>query len=75
MEFNFSNLELEELQILHQREVAELNNRLINGALWNEVRGQKEKVTKIAIAIHNKIEALKLSVQEKDSLSPDNQAR
>ena len=75
MEFNFSHLELEELQEMHQKEVAELNNRLINGALWNEVRGQKEKVTKIAIALHKKLEALKLSDQEKDSFSSDNHAR
>ena len=69
MEFNFSHIELEELQELHQKEVAELNIRLINGALWNEVSGQKEKVTQIAIAIHNKIEALKLSGQGKDDFS------
>jgi hypothetical protein len=75
MEFNFSHLELEELQEMHQKEVAELNNRLINGALWSEVSGQKEKVTKIAIAIHNKLETLKLSTQVKNSCSPDDQSR
>jgi hypothetical protein len=75
MEFNFSDLELEELQEMHQKEVTELNNRLINGALWSEVSGQKEKVTKIAIAIHNKLETLKLSAQVKNSFSSGDQAR
>jgi hypothetical protein len=54
MENSLAHLDLASLQDLHRRESARLNELLINGALWDEVRELKLKVTDLAIAIHKK---------------------
>lgn len=49
-----AGLDLETLKILYEKEAAQLRNSLINGATWDEVRDQRQKVTNLSIAIHQK---------------------
>jgi hypothetical protein len=50
-------LELDQLKKLQEEAAAELTRLLLNGALWHEVREQKNKVTELSIVIHKKIAA------------------
>lgn len=48
-------LDIEVLTALYDREFLELKTALINGTDWNDIRDQKNKVTRIAISIHKKL--------------------
>ena len=49
------NLNIDVLMDLYEREFQELKTALINGTDWNEVHDQRQKVSRIAISIHQKL--------------------
>jgi hypothetical protein len=55
---DFSNLELDTLKAMYKRENADLAAMLIDGTPWNEMKEQRNKVTQISIALHQKFELL-----------------
>lgn len=57
MDFDFSHHDLESLKTLYQKENEELKSRLLNGALWEEVKAQRLRVTELSIALHNKFQS------------------
>ena len=57
MYFDFYHHDLESLKVLYEKENEELKKRLLNGALWEEVKNQRLRVTELAIALHNKFQA------------------
>lgn len=61
----FSNLDLASLKILHQKAAAELQERLLNGALWHELKEQTALVTRLAIQIHKRVE-----IEESSGIDP-----
>jgi hypothetical protein len=54
MEDQLSRHDLATLRTMHEKLSADLQARLISGALWHEVRDLKKKVVDLAIAIHKK---------------------
>ena len=54
MEKNLRGLDLLTLKGLHEREAEELNNALLRGADWEDVRDLRQRVTDLAIAMHEK---------------------
>jgi hypothetical protein len=58
MENPYAGLDAEALKILYDKENLALNARLLEGVPWNELRDQRKKVTKLAIALHKKVQAL-----------------
>lgn len=57
MDFDFSHHDLDSLKILYAKENEELKAMLLNGALWEEVKDQRLRVTKLSIALHSKLQA------------------
>jgi hypothetical protein len=55
MENSFSALDADALKALYEKESNELHAKLLDGTSWNELRGQRKKVTKLAVALHKKI--------------------
>ena len=47
-------LDIDTLQKLYQKEVELLQSALIAGASWDSLKGQKNRVTELAIIIHRK---------------------
>ena len=54
MEKNLRGLDLLTLKALHEKEADELNNALLRGADWEDVREMRQRVTDLAIAMHEK---------------------
>ena len=48
------SLDLNTLKALYEAEAAALQDSLLNGTSWEEARDQRQAVTELAIAIHNK---------------------
>lgn len=57
MDFDFSHHDVDSLKTLYKRENEELETRLLNGALWQEVKAQRLRVTELSIALHNKFQS------------------
>lgn len=55
MNTSWNDLELEALRALFEKETARLQNALLNGCSWEEVREQRQKVTDLSIILHKKI--------------------
>ena len=55
MEFDFSHHDLESLKTLYEKESEELRTRLLSGALWEEVKDQRLRVTELSIALYSKL--------------------
>jgi hypothetical protein len=51
-----NDTDLEGLIAAYTREAAELKQALLDGALWEEVKERRSRVTQLAIAIHQKKE-------------------
>jgi hypothetical protein len=54
MEKNLGSLDLLTLKALHEREAEELSKALLSGVNWNDLREQRQRVTDLAIAMHQK---------------------
>ncbi len=54
MNLDLSSLDLSTLKVMYQKEEEELKTKLLNGALWHEVKEQRKRVTELSIALHNK---------------------
>lgn len=54
MDSEFHELDVDALQALYQKEANRLNAELLEGASWDSVKEQKQKVVEIAIALHKK---------------------
>lgn len=48
--------DFETLTNMYQQESVELERRLLSGALWNEVKNLRKKVTDLASALHHKVQ-------------------
>jgi hypothetical protein len=55
MEINWSELDVDELRNVYEKESSKLKTSLINGTSWEELKDQRQKVTELAIALHKKI--------------------
>jgi hypothetical protein len=64
MNHQLSDLDLETLKSMYEKEQAELTSKLLSGALWNEVKDQREKLTRIAIVLHRKAREMGLNPAE-----------
>lgn len=58
MNLDLSHHDPDSLKALYERENEELKARLLNGALWNEVKEQRFRVTELSIALHKKIQKI-----------------
>ena len=58
MHRNLSELNLENLRALYDEENEKLQARLLSGALWEEVKEERENITELSIALHRKLTAL-----------------
>jgi hypothetical protein len=54
MHQDFSGLDPETLKTMYLKEEKELRSRLLNGALWHDLREQRKKLTELSIALHRK---------------------
>lgn len=57
MEPNWSELNVDALEVLYENEASALRTALLNGASWEDVKDQRKKVTELSIALHKKIHA------------------
>ena len=57
MNFDFYHHDLDSLKALYKRENEELKSKLLNGALWEEVKDQRLRVTELSIALANKLQS------------------
>ena len=57
MKASWSELEVEALRALFEKESMHLKTALLSGASWEEVQDQRKKVTELSIALHKKIQA------------------
>lgn len=55
MEMNWSELDVDSLRDAYEIEAAKLKSSLLNGASWDDLKGQRKKVTDLAIALHKKV--------------------
>jgi len=55
--FDFYHHDLDSLKALYKRENEELKSKLLNGALWEEVKDQRLRVTELSIALANKLQS------------------
>lgn len=55
MEIKWSELDVDELRNVYEKESSKLKASLINGTSWEELKDQRQKVTELAIALHKKI--------------------
>lgn len=55
MEMNWSEMDVDELRDVYEKESSKLKISLINGISWEELKDQRTKVTELAIALHKKI--------------------
>jgi hypothetical protein len=51
----WSELDVDELKNVYERESAKLKASLLNGSSWEELKDQRQKVTELAVALHKKI--------------------
>jgi hypothetical protein len=58
MNFDPSSLDLDTLKAIYQKEEEILKAKLLNGALWQEVKENIKIVTKLSIALHKKHQSL-----------------
>jgi hypothetical protein len=58
MRHNFSELNLESLKALYDKENERLQTRLLSGALWEEVKEERHTITELSIALHRKLTEL-----------------
>ena len=54
MDINFNYLNTEQLTELYLKADKELENALINGADWEEIKDKRRIVTELAIELHKK---------------------
>jgi hypothetical protein len=54
MQLDLSNLNEDALKELYDKEEAELTSLLLNGALWEEVREKRHRLTQLGIALYKK---------------------
>jgi hypothetical protein len=54
MDIDLDNLDLNELESLHNKILDSLQTALLNGASWEEVQVQRKIVTELAVAIHKR---------------------
>lgn len=71
MDNNFSALDIGALKALYENESNELHTKLLDGVSWNELRDQRKKVTKLAVALHKKIHKTATAVNPAESPSND----
>jgi hypothetical protein len=55
MEMNWSEMDLDALREMYDRESAKLKASLLGGSSWDEMKDQRKTVTELAIALHKKI--------------------
>ena len=55
-----SNLDLDTLKAMYEKGQAELTSSLLSGALWNELKEQRKKLTEVAIMLHKKAQIMGL---------------
>jgi hypothetical protein len=55
MESNWNELDADNLKALYEKESLGLRTALLNGATWEEVKDQRQRVTELSIALHKKI--------------------
>ncbi len=55
MNLNWSELGVDELRDVYEKESAKLKASLLGGTSWDELKDQRQKVTELAIALHKKI--------------------
>jgi hypothetical protein len=58
MNFDPSSLDLDTLKAMYQKEEETLKSKLLNGALWHEVKENRKIVTELSIALHKKYQSL-----------------
>ncbi|MFL5809582.1 MAG: hypothetical protein ACJ749_08675 [Flavisolibacter sp.] len=61
MNHELSNLDLYTLKAMYDHQEAELTSKLLSGALWNELKEERRKLTEIAIVMHKKAKVLSLN--------------
>jgi hypothetical protein len=54
MNLDLSGLDLDTLKAMYEKEEMNLKTKLLNGALWEEVKEQRKTVTELSIALHRK---------------------
>jgi hypothetical protein len=59
MNFDLSHFDLESLRTLYEKENEDLKAKLLNGALWEEVKEQRIRITELSIALHSKLQSIK----------------
>ena len=69
MNFDFSRYELEGLKALYKKESDELKTRLLNGALWEDVKDQRLTVKELSMALYQKIQSIQGANPAEFSLS------
>lgn len=52
---NWNELDVNELRETYEKESAKLKASLLSGTSWEDLKGQRQKVTELAIALHKKI--------------------
>jgi hypothetical protein len=55
MEELFHYLDLKALKLIQEKAEAELNDSLLNGSSWQQVKAKRRVVTDVAIEIHKRV--------------------
>ena len=55
MEMNWSEMDLDALREIYDKESAKLKTSLLGGSSWEEMKDQRKTVTELAIALHKKM--------------------
>ena len=55
MDVNWTELDVESLKNVYEKESAKLKASLLSGTPWEAKKDQRKKVTELAIALHKKI--------------------
>ena len=74
MNSDLSVYSVDSLKALYEKENQALQERLLKGELWDEVKEQKQKVIELSIALDKKLKSLK-GVNPAESTSSDMEGR
>lgn len=61
MEELFHYLDIKALKLIQEKAEAELNDSLLNGSSWQQVKAKRRVVTDVAIEIHKRVSTTYIS--------------
>ncbi|HEU4473114.1 MAG TPA: hypothetical protein VFR58_18610 [Flavisolibacter sp.] len=73
MDSNLCRLDLDTLKTMYEQEASVLKTALLSGASWEELHEQRQMVTELAIALHQKKQSVGAHPAETRSRSDSRQ--